>query len=111
VTDERIECERWCTHQVEQILQSDTAFWRDEVSQPVVGYFGTPTVGQKGDSRVYAGSIVTRAIKTIDYMTAEGLEVPSELRREIKRVVTKHPLVVRALFDETDKPPGTTEFE
>jgi GMP synthase (glutamine-hydrolysing) len=111
VSNPILDCLRSSTYEVERILQSDQRFWREEVSQPVVGYFGTSTVGQKGDNRVYSGSIVTRVVKTLDYMTAEGVEIPSEMRREIKRVVTKHPLVVRALFDETDKPPGTTEFE
>lgn len=111
VCNEYLDCLAESTYHVERILQTNRKFWCEEVSQPVVGYFGTPTTGQKGDGRVYRGFIAVRAVKTLDYMTAEGLEIPSAMRREIKSVVTKHRLVVRCMFDETDKPPATTVFE
>ncbi len=111
VTHELLECVRVSNEAVEQILRRDGTFWREEISQLVVAYLGVNTTGQKGDGRVYGGAIVVRAIKTLDFMTAEGLEIPREMWREIKSLVTKHPLVVRAFADSTDKPPATTEFE
>jgi GMP synthase (glutamine-hydrolysing) len=80
-------------------------------SQDVVAYDPTPTTGVKGDKNVQEGSIIVRGVKTADFMTAEGVQYPPEVRREITKVLTKHPKVVRVFFDETPKPPATTEFE
>jgi GMP synthase (glutamine-hydrolysing) len=81
------------------------------MAQLVVALLCTPTVGVKGDGRSYASSIVVRGVKTADFMTATGYQIPAEVRREISREVTKHPQIVRVFYDETDKPPATTEME
>lgn len=81
------------------------------ISQPVIAYGSLDTVGVKGDKRVYKGAALIRAVRTRDFMTAEGLWLPKKVVDEIKKVVTAHPEIVRVWFDPTDKPPGTTEFE
>ncbi len=111
VTAELLTCVRWADHLVECIVRKDDEFWRNEISQLVVAYLGVDVVGQKGDKRAYAGNIGIRAVKTVDFMTAEGVELPTSMRREIKRVLPANPLVARVNFDETDKPPGATEYE
>ncbi|MES2203429.1 MAG: gamma-glutamyl-gamma-aminobutyrate hydrolase family protein [Patescibacteria group bacterium] len=110
VTHELLECVRDSNDIVEAILRRTPEVW-DEISQLVVAYLGTPMVGQKGEGRVYRGSIGVRAVKTIDYMTAEGIYFPKDVWKEIERELTKHPLVVHAAPYSTDKPPATTEFE
>jgi GMP synthase PP-ATPase subunit len=43
-------------------------------------------------------------------MTARGFEIPSEVRKKIISEVTKYGFN-RVFFDETPKPPATTELE
>ena len=82
-----------------------------QISQLVVSLVGLRTVGIKGDARVYGFSIVVRAVQTADFMTTVGFQIPAEVRRQITSCVTKHPKIVRVWFDETHKPPATTELE
>lgn len=103
----------WAEARVDEILRKmlSPKEYEEISSQNVVAYFPTKTTGVKGDANVQTGFVAVRGVKTIDFMTAEGVEFPPEIRREIKRVLTKHPKIVRVFFDETDKPPATTEFE
>ena len=117
-TTEHLEVVRWADAEVSKILKSHrcrkkgvTGSWYDYVSQLVVALQCAPTVGVKGDKRVYRHSVYVRAVKTIDFMTAEGVQFPPRIRKEISRRVTQHPDVVHVMFAETDKPPATTEFE
>ena len=82
-----------------------------EVSQLVVAYMALPTTGVMGDRRAYGGYIAVRAVKTIDFMTAEGVIFPADVQREINSVVTGRLKISRVMFDSTNKPPATTEFE
>lgn len=81
------------------------------VSQLVVALDCSKTVGVKGDSREYGYNIVVRGVQTTDYMTASGVQFPDYIRREITAKVTQIPGVTRVFYDETNKPPATTEFE
>ena len=65
----------------------------------------------KGDARVYDAPIVVRALKTIDFMTGDGVQFPLLVRKEITLALTKHKHISRILFDETSKPPATIEPE
>ncbi len=105
-----LECIAWSYERVEEILKHDLELW-EELSQLVVGYWGLNTTGQKGEGRAYTGSIAYRAVKTLDFMTAEGIAFESAIQKEITSVLTAHPLVVHAVCVPTDKPPGTIEFE
>lgn len=100
---------RWADTLVTQILKHYGTYW--EISQLVVALGGVRSVGIKGDKRVYGLPIKVRAVKTSDFMTAEGYQIPDKIRREITNRVTKHHKIVRVYFDETNKPPATTEFE
>ena len=44
-------------------------------------------------------------------MAASGVQFPADVRREITAKVTQIPGVTRVFYDETNKPPATTEFE
>jgi GMP synthase (glutamine-hydrolysing) len=100
---------RWADAEVTRILKSHNIY--GNVSQLIVALVCVPTVGIKGDGRSYESSIVVRGVKTQDFMTVEGYQFPAEVRREISSAVTKHPKIVRVWFDETNKPPATTEME
>jgi GMP synthase (glutamine-hydrolysing) len=76
----------------------------------VVAILGIKTVGVQGDSRSYNHPIVVRCVSTTDFMTVKGFEIPSEVKKKIISEITKHGFN-RVFFDETPKPPATTELE
>ncbi|MCX6721342.1 MAG: glutamine-hydrolyzing GMP synthase [Candidatus Staskawiczbacteria bacterium] len=100
---------RWADEEVARILKKHKLYHR--ISQLVVGLDCLRTVGIKGDERVYGFSVVVRAVQTSDFMTAVGYQIPAKVRREIDACVTKHPKIVRVYYNETHKPPATTELE
>ena len=108
-TRERLEILRWADKQVDGMLKEHGVL--DDIDQLVVGLSCAKSVGTKGDSRAYGYPIVVRGVKTVDYMTAVGYQLPAEVRKIICSELTKHSKITRVWFDETDKPPGTVEFE
>jgi GMP synthase (glutamine-hydrolysing) len=100
---------RWADATVREILEEHEIY--DDISQLVVALDCQRTVGIKGDGRSYGYSIIVRAVKTVDFMTTDGYQIPKEVRKEITNAVTKHEKIVRVFFDETNKPPATTEME
>jgi len=108
VTPELVDKVRQADHIVTQILK-DHPFYQ-EVSQLIVALLGSKTVGVQGDNRSYQYPIVVRVVASTDFMTVQGLEIPSVLRQKIITEVTKHGFN-RVFFDETPKPPATTELE
>jgi len=99
---------RWADKKVRDTLER---YGSIDYSQLVVGMPCVRTVGVKGDGRSYAYPILVRLIKTLDFMTADGVILPEEIQREIVRVLTQHSQINRVWFDPTWKPPGTTELE
>ena len=70
------------------------------------------SVGVMGDFRTYDYAVALRAVKTIDFMTAEAAEIPYEvLNRVMNRIINEVKGVNRVFYDLTSKPPGTIEFE
>lgn len=108
-TPEKVEIVRWADARVKEILVAAGVY--DQLSQLVVAYLGLNTVGVKGDGRVYGGMIAVRAVQTLDFMTARGVHFSDQVEDQICSVLCQHREVVRAVFDPTPKPPGTTEFE
>src|SRR3989344_3920134 len=108
-TEERLGIVRWAGREGPHIIKE--AQLERKISQPLGGLIGPKTVGVKGDGRSYGYPIVVRAVRTSDFMTAWGVELPSQVRREIIRTLTTHPAVTRVWFDETSKPPATIELE
>ena len=70
------------------------------------------SVGVMGDERTYDYAVVLRAVKTIDFMTAEAAEIPFDvLQTVMSRIINEVRGVNRCMFDLTSKPPGTIEME
>ena len=70
------------------------------------------SVGVMGDERTYDYAIALRAVKTIDFMTAESADIPWEvLQKVMSRIINEVRGVNRVLYDLTSKPPGTIEME
>ena len=73
----------------------------------------TRTVGVTGDNRVYGEAVSVRIVESVDAMTATSMEVPRSVLKTIAERVTRELSgeVVRVLYDITDKPPATIEWE
>ncbi len=108
-TQEKLEIVRWAEARVREILERRGIY--HTLSQLIVHLLGVKMVGVKGDARVYAYPVVVRAIRTIDFMTAEGVHFDEETEDELSVALTRHPEIVCVMFNPTDKPPATTEPE
>ena len=65
-----------------------------------------------GDERTYDYAVALRAVRTVDFMTAESARIPYEvLEKVMNRIVNEVKGVNRVFYDLTSKPPGTIEFE
>lgn len=70
------------------------------------------SVGVMGDERTYDYAVVLRAVRTIDFMTAEAAEIPfAVLQTVMSRIINEVKGVNRCMYDLTSKPPGTIEME
>jgi GMP synthase (glutamine-hydrolysing) len=68
--------------------------------------------GMKNGKRVYGNIVTVRIVESEDAVTAKAKQVPYEiLMRIAERITEENPSVVRCLYDLTDKPPSTIEFE
>ena len=62
--------------------------------------------------QTYDYAIALRAVKTIDFMTAESAQIPYEVLQKVtSRIINEVSHVNRVMYDITSKPPGTIEFE
>ena len=70
------------------------------------------SVGVIADKRVYGQTIVVRAVSSVDAMQAKWIRLPYEvLERISERISSEIPAINRVVYDITDKPPGTIEWE
>ena len=71
------------------------------------------TVGVTGDNRIFGRAVSVRVVESVDAMTATAMALPGELLRAIaERITRAHPgEITRVLYDVTDKPPATIEWE
>jgi len=70
------------------------------------------SVGVMGDERTYRELIAIRAVTTDDFMTADWAKIPYDLLGRISnRIINEVEHVNRVVYDITQKPPGTVEWE
>ena len=110
ITLEKLEVCREANAIVEEEIE------REGLNEKLWQYFAavldTKATGVKGDVREYNWVVAVRMVESLDAMTANVPEISfSLLKRISKRITSEVPNVARVVFDITDKPPATIEFE
>lgn len=106
VTDEKLAILRKADAIVTEELK-DEDLW-----QAFAIYTGIKTTGVRGDARAYGETIAVRALNATDAMSANFAHLPYEILEKISvRIVTEVPEVNRVVYDITNKPPATMEWE
>jgi GMP synthase (glutamine-hydrolysing) len=73
----------------------------------------TKSVGVHGDRRAYGFVIAIRAVQSIDAMTCSFSNIPTKIIDRISNRITNKlgDKINRVVYDITNKPPGTVEWE
>ncbi len=106
VTPERVDIVRKATVIVEEETAGLGTF------QNFAVLHNDKATGIKKGERCYGNIITVRIVESTDAVTAKAKQVPYEILTKIaSRITEEIPSVVRCLYDITDKPPSTIEFE
>lgn len=104
-----------------QILQEVDSIFIEELEksnyygktwQALAALLSLRSVGVMGDFRTYGYIVSLRAVDSVDAMTADWAKLPHSLLERIStRIVNEVKGVNRVLYDITQKPPATIEYE
>ena len=84
----------------------------NKVGQSLADLIPVKTVGVMGDMRTYSYIIALRSINTEDFMTADWSKIPNNVLEKVSsRIVNEVRGVNRVVYDITQKPPATIEYE
>ena len=108
ITRDRLEAVREADAIVrEEIGKMDPAPWQYFVAIPDV-----KSTGIKDGKRYMGWAAVIRAINTVDAVTAQSVEIPWPMLCKIRdRIITEVDGINRVLWDISDKPTSTIEWE
>ena len=94
---------------IEELKKHDYYY---NLSQAFVVFMPIQTVGVKGDARHYGYVAALRAVKTTDFMTARWAELSYDfLSKVAHRIANEINEISRVVYDVTNKPPATIEWE
>ena len=114
LTPERVEVVRESCAIVEEELEAAAAEGLMELPwQYFAALLPVRSVGVHGDVRAYGETVVVRAVKSMDGMSARYSEIPHSVLQKISTRITNtvKGAVNRVVYDITHKPPGTIEWE
>ena len=93
----------------EELIKAD---WYHKTWQTFAIFLPVKTVGIKNGQRSYDYVIAIRSINSVDAVTAEVVQLPwALLDIMMKRIISEVDGVNRVVYDITQKPPGTIEWE
>ncbi|MDP7179794.1 MAG: glutamine-hydrolyzing GMP synthase [Candidatus Woesearchaeota archaeon] len=110
ITDKRIDILREADHIYMQELKRTGQY--QKIWQAFAALLPVKTVGVMGDARTYEYVISLRAVTSKDAMTADWAKIPNHILEKISnRIINEVNGVNRVVYDITQKPPGTIEYE
>jgi GMP synthase (glutamine-hydrolysing) len=84
----------------------------DRLSQAFAVLTDAHSVGVMGDEHSYEGIVALRAVTTRDFMTSDWYDFDKEdLAAVVNRIINEVPGVNRVVYDVSQKPPSTIEWE
>ena len=108
ITEEKLDVLR----KADKIVQEEMKEVKGKLWQVFAVFTGIKTTGVRGDNRAYGETIAIRAIEAQDAMSANFARLPYDLLDKISiRIVNEVPAVNRVVYDITNKPPATMEWE
>ncbi|MDR1400938.1 MAG: glutamine-hydrolyzing GMP synthase [Endomicrobium sp.] len=110
VTDDKLSILKKSDHIVmEEIMKAGLY---EKIWQSFAVILPVKTVGVMGDARTYEYVIAIRAVNSDDAMTADWVKLPHELLEKISsRIINEVKGVNRVVYDISNKPPATIEWE
>ncbi|BAP58326.1 glutamine-hydrolyzing GMP synthase [Candidatus Tachikawaea gelatinosa] len=94
---------------IEELFNADLYY---KVSQAFTVFLPIKSVGIKGDNRHHEWIIALRIVESVDFMTAKWISLPySFLDHVSNRIVNEIRGISRVVYDITNKPPATIEWE
>lgn len=114
LTPERVEVVREACAIVEEEFENASSQGLMELPwQYYAALLPVRSVGVHGDVRAYGETIVVRAVRSMDGMSARYSEIPHSILQKVSTRITNtcKGAVNRVVYDITHKPPGTIEWE
>ncbi|XZQ54719.1 MAG: glutamine-hydrolyzing GMP synthase [Arsenophonus sp.] len=94
---------------IEELHKSNLYY---KVNQAFSIFIPVRSVGVMGDNRIYDWIISLRAVKTIDFMTANWAHLPYDFLALVSnRIINEVVGISRVVYDISGKPPSTIEWE
>ena len=110
VTEEKVDIARRAAQIVEEELKKSNLY--DKVWMGFAVLLSVKSVGIQGDERSYKYPIAIRIIESKDAMTANFAKIPYDVLEKIStRITNEIREVNRVVYDISNKPPSTMEWE
>ncbi|BDU63479.1 GMP synthase [glutamine-hydrolyzing] (plasmid) [Candidatus Borrelia fainii] len=94
---------------IEELLANNLYY---KIRQAFVVLLPVKSVGVMGDNRTYEYTAVIRCVNTLDFMTANWVELPYDFLRKVSSRITNEVRGInRVCYDISSKPPATIEWE